>query len=570
MKNKFDIILRQVLLEKRLLSEESANSVEEKVRSTGQSFKSVLLKETALSEEEVLKSLGERLAISFVNLKKIHPDKSLAEKIPIRVVSYYKFVPLNIENGVLTIAVCYPQSVILQDEIGTHLGYKVTEVLATEDDVNDTLKSLYGLGAETIQQILGTTKDLPVTERIEEVTDLENTEEGHSVIRLVNQMLLDAYKKRATDIHIEPYRERIRLRYRIDGILQEAQTPIQIKQFLNSIISRLKIMSNLNIVEHRLPQDGRAIVRIVDEAMNLRISCLPTPYGESVVIRLLPMQILLNLEKLGFFPDDMRLLEELVKKPYGIVFLTGPTGSGKTTTLYAILNKITTEKKKIITLEDPIEYEMKNITQVQVSSHIGLDFASGLRSMLRHDPDAMMVGEVRDRETAEISVRIALTGHLIFSTLHTNDAASGVTRLIDMGIEPYLITSSVLALIAQRLVRTICPHCKEEDVSASPEIKSLIAKDCNIPAEKVKVYAGKGCEKCNFLGYYGRTAIYEILLLSEKIHDLVLKKVPASQIKKAAIENGMVTLRQHGWHRVINGLTTPEEVSNATLAEVYE
>lgn len=326
-------------------------------------------------------------------------------------------------------------------------------------------------------------------------------------------------------------------------------------------------MSNLDIVERRLPQDGRAIVKVQDQTLDLRISTLPTPYGESMVIRILPVKLLFNMEKLGFSEQDLKIVKDLIKRPHGIIFVTGPTGSGKTTTLYAALNELNTEDRKIITIEDPIEYEMENITQIQVAPHIGLSFARGLRSILRHDPDVMMVGEVRDLETAEIAMRSALTGHLVLSTLHTNDASSGITRLIDIGVEPYLIASSVTALIAQRLVRLICPECKKEDKTISPEIKKLITSNLKVQDSKVKIYRGEGCKNCNSTGYYGRTAIYEILLINEKIRELILEKASSAEVKKVALESGMYSLSQSGWRKVMEGLTTPEEVMRTTLEE---
>jgi Tfp pilus assembly pilus retraction ATPase PilT len=301
--------------------------------------------------------------------------------------------------------------------------------------------------------------------------------------------------------------------------------------------------------------------------LDLRISTIPTPFGESVVIRILPTQMLFNLEKLGLAKRDLQILESLILKPHGIIFVTGPTGSGKTTSLYACLSRINTKDRKIITIEDPIEYEMSGITQIQVMPEIGLDFARGLRSILRHDPDVIMVGEVRDLETAEIAIRVALTGHLVFSTLHTNDAASGITRLIDIGVEPYLVASSVEAFIAQRLIRVICPECKYEDNKVPPALKELIAGELGVKAAEVKISRGKGCPNCNFTGFFGRTAIYEILLIDEAIKDLVLKKTTSSQIKKIAVSHGMRTLRQDGWQKTISGMTTPEEVMKVTSIE---
>ncbi|MFH1678011.1 MAG: ATPase, T2SS/T4P/T4SS family, partial [Candidatus Omnitrophota bacterium] len=358
------------------------------------------------------------------------------------------------------------------------------------------------------------------------------------------------------------------LRYRIDGVLYDAKVPEQIKHFLNAIISRIKIMSNLNIVEHRLPQDGRALVKTIEQTLDLRISTLPTPYGESVVIRILPTQMLLSLEKLGLQQKDLVLFEQLMQNPHGIIFVTGPTGSGKSTTLYACLSKMNTKARKIITIEDPIEYEVSGITQIQVMPQIGLDFARGLRSMLRHDPDIMMVGEVRDLETAEIAIRVALTGHLVFSTLHTNDASSGITRLLDIGVEPYLVASSVEVFIAQRLVRIICPNCKEEDKDSLASLKSKIIRDLGLESgDEAKFYRGRGCDYCNSTGFYGRTAIYEVLLVDEVIKDLILNMASASQIKKSAVSRGMRTLRQDGWHKVIAGVTTYQEVMKVSPSE---
>jgi type II secretory ATPase GspE/PulE/Tfp pilus assembly ATPase PilB-like protein len=458
----------------------------------------------------------------------------------------------------------------MQDEIRTQLGYDIVTALSSQEDVQEALKKYYGLAADTLERIsTAISGDSAPQETLTQdvVEDIEKLAGDASVIKLVNQIILEGWKKRATDIHIEPYRGGVALRYRIDGLLYDANVGPEVKNFLNAIISRIKIMSNLNIVERRLPQDGRAIVRVQEQVLDLRISTIPTPFGESLVVRILPTQMLFNLEKLGLAKRDLQVFENLILKPHGIIFVTGPTGSGKTTTLYACLSRINTKDRKIITIEDPIEYEMTGITQIQVMPEIGLDFARGLRSILRHDPDVMMVGEVRDLETAEIAIRVALTGHLVFSTLHTNDAASGITRLIDIGVEPYLLASSVEAFIAQRLIRLICPDCKHEDNKAPAELKELIANDLGIKPVEIKICRGKGCPSCNFTGFFGRTAIYEIIIIDDAIKDLIVKKAPAGQIKRAAISRGMRTLRQDGWQKTILGLTTPEEVMKVTSAE---
>ncbi|RKY43545.1 MAG: type II/IV secretion system protein [Candidatus Omnitrophota bacterium] len=554
-------ILKKVLIDRGLIKEEDWAKVREEANKA-ENLILGLAQQGLISEKEALQILAQQLHLQYSDLKNVTIDKRVLDKVPVRIAFYYKFLPLKVEERDLTLAVSFPLDIKIQDEIRTHLGYNIKVVLASRGEILEALKRFYGVGAETLERISISSQEeaKPELEEVEKIEEIESLAEDASVIRLVNEIISDAYKKRATDIHLEPYRGEVAVRYRIDGILYDIKTSSQIKDFFSAIISRIKIMANLNIVERRLPQDGRAIVKVQDEALDLRISTMPTPYGESVVIRILPTKMLFNLEKLGLSKRDLDILEGLIRKPYGIIFVTGPTGSGKTTTLYACLNRINTRDKKIITLEDPIEYEIKGITQVQVNPSIGLDFARGLRSILRHDPDIIMVGEVRDLETAEIAIRVALTGHLIFSTLHTNDAPSGITRLIDIGIEPYLISSSVEAFIAQRLVRVICPYCKEEDNSQS-SLKEAIVKDLNLSsAEEVKIFRGKGCDNCNYTGFFGRTAIYEILLVDEVIKGLILKKVSANEIKKVAIERGMHTLIQDGWQKVIQGITTPQEV----------
>ncbi len=571
MMNKTDSTLCQALLNKGLVSKQLLDSLVKEAENSKQEIKSLLIYKSIASEEDILKILSEQFNLEIVSLEKTFVDKTLTDKIPVKISSYYKFVPFKIENRILTIAVSYPLSLKAQDEIRTYLGYKIKQVLAFENEIIEALKSMYGLGAVTVHQILQKTpedKSAVLDESNEgKVEDIEKLTDEPSVIRLVNQIILDAFNKRATDIHIEPYRDKLRLRYRIDGVLYESKVPAQLKNFLKPIFSRIKIMSNLDIVERRLPQDGRAIVKVQNQTLDLRISTLPTPYGESLVIRILPMKLLMDLKGLGIAPNDLKMMRDLISMPYGIILVTGPTGSGKTTTLYAALNELNTENRKIITIEDPIEYEIENITQIQVAPHTGLTFARGLRSILRHDPDVIMVGEVRDMETAEIAMRSALTGHLVFSTLHTNDAASGITRLIDIGVQPYLIASSVTALIAQRLVRLICPECKKEDKNQPLAIRKLIASNLNISDSEVKIFRGEGCKKCNSTGYYGRTAIYEILPIDEKIREMILTKASANKIKNVALENGMCSLSQNGWQKVVKGLTTPEEVIKNTLED---
>jgi len=565
-----DQILAQTLLDRKLITQQALVVATKEAYDKNEPLAMVLLERGLVDEVSLMKVLAEQLKMEIVDIKNIQVDKELLEKIPVKFSWYYKFFPIKLEGNTLTIAVAYPLDIKTQDEIRVGLGYDIHAVLSSKNDIIEMLKRNYGLAADTIEKIISRSADssssvgTAFTEQ-QEVENIEKLAGDASVIQLVNQIILEAFKKRATDIHIEPYRDKIKLRYRIDGVLYDAKVPPEIKRFFMPILSRIKIMSNLNIVERRLPQDGRAIVNTKDQTLDLRVSSIPTPYGESIVIRLLPTLMMFGLEKLGLSENDLKIFESLLKKPHGIIFVTGPTGSGKTTTLYACLSRLNTPDKKIISIEDPIEYELEGITQIQVMPEIGLTFARGLRSMLRHDPDVMMVGEVRDQETAEITIRVALTGHLVLSTLHTNDAASGITRLIDIGIEPFLIASSVEAFIAQRLVRVICPHCKELDKRPMLELKQKIAKSLQLKsAEEVKFYVGKGCQECDFTGFFGRTAIYEILLMNEQIRELVIQKAPAKIIKQKAVSEGMRILRQDGWAKVIAGITTPEEVLKAT------
>lgn len=570
---KYDRVLYNVLLEQALIPKKSLDSLLEEIEFSGETLQQLLVKRRLLPERDILNVLAEKLKIKCLDLKSIFIEKTVLEKVPVKIATYYKFLPVKIAGRVLTIAVTSPLDIKMQDEIRTQLGYDVEIVLSCTEDIARGLEKYYGIASDTLEEI-DSDSDVKTEGSSSEITqeridDIEKLAEDASVIKLVNQIILEAWRKRATDIHIEPYRNKVFLRYRVDGILYETNISPRMKDFLSAIISRIKIMSNLNIVERRLPQDGRAIVRVQEQVLDLRISTIPTPFGESVVIRILPANMLFSMEKLGLADMDLKIFDKLIKKPHGIIFVTGPTGSGKTTSLYACLSTINTKERKIITIEDPIEYEMAGITQMQVMPEIGLSFARGLRSILRHDPDVIMVGEVRDLETAEIAIRVALTGHLVFSTLHTNDAVSGIARLVDIGVEPYLVASSVDAFIAQRLIRVICPDCKHEDDKTQEGLKNIIAKELELKSNEIKIFRGKGCPNCNFTGFFGRTAIYEILLLDEEIKELVLKKVPSGQIKEIAISKGMRILRKDGWRKVIEGITTLEEVMRVSPIEEH-
>ena len=450
------------------------------------------------------------------------------------------------------------------DDIRLLLGLEVKPVLAGESEISEAINKFYGIGAPILEKIVEQKKIGPI-EKMQEIEDLEALSEDASIINFLNQILLQAIQDRATDVHLEPFEDEVRVRFRIDGVLYDINVPPTIKYFHPAIVSRIKIMAGLNIVERRLPQDGRIKVKIADSELDLRVSIVPSGFGEAAHIRLLSPIFLLELEKLGLLPQDLKIIESVIKNPHGIIFVTGPTGAGKTTTLYACLSKINSAEVNIITIEDPVEYQPPGIIQIQVLPQMGLTFAAGLRSMLRHDPDIMMVGEVRDYETAEIAIRAALTGHLVFSTLHTNDACGAITRLLDMGVEPFLASSSLECVIAQRLVRLICEDCKTAIQLKSEVLEQIGPVDFDI--SKATLFEGKGCENCKFTGFKGRTGIYEILLISDAIRDLILKRSSSQEIKKKALSLGMHTLRQDGLEKALKGLTTISEILRVTQQE---
>jgi len=556
-------VLVDVLVNSGLISPDDADSYVRGAKEEHKSLNSYLIRQGILSEREIVEALSKGLNLPVLDLKEKEIAQTVIDRVPVKFASFYKFMPVAIEGNILTLAISTPLDVRIADDIRVHLGLEPQEVLALRSDINEALKKYYGLASDTIDRILTRDPNKRKSDGNQEawVEDIEKRSEDPSVAKLVNQIILEAYQKRATDIHFEPYRDKMRLRYRIDGILMDANLPPEARHFLLPMLSRIKIMSNLSITEKRLPQDGSTVVRTKEQDLDLRISTMPALRGESMVIRILPTKSMrTRLEDLGLNEGNARKFRGLIQTSHGIIFVTGPTGSGKTTTLYACLHELNHDDQKIITIEDPIEYEMDGVTQIQISPKLNFSFAEGLRSILRHDPDIIMVGEVRDLDTAEIAIRTALTGHLVFSTLHTNDAASGITRLIDMGVEPYLVASSVEAFVAQRLVRLICPQCKEEDKQVPDTVAQEMSRSLGVALDQVKVYHGRGCEHCNKTGYFGRTAIYEILQMDESIRAMLTTKPSTEYVKHAAMKNGMATLRQNGWQCVANGITTVEEV----------
>ena len=522
------------------------------------------LETSDLSEESFLPKLAESMGLPYEVLGAHSPDPAVLSLLPAKVVYQYKVVPLGLDRNTLQVAIRDPFRLGLIETLKFATGKRIRFVLAPLAELEKAIKRLYGVGGETIEQLLDDESSLDLEDSLD-VPDEELDEEA-SVVKFVNQIIWEAHQEGATDIHLEPMEHDLRIRYRIDGVLVPVPLPARLKRFQAAIISRLKVMSNMDIAEKRLPQDGRIGIRVRGEEIDIRVSTMPTVYGESVSLRLLMRQsTLLGMERLGLTPSDSETLTQLIRRPHGILLVTGPTGSGKSTSLYTYLNTINSVDKRILTCEDPIEYEIQGINQIQMKPEIGLTFAVGLRHILRQDPDVIMIGEIRDKETSEIAVQAALTGHLVFSTLHTNDAASGFTRLLDMGVEPFLVASSVEAMIAQRLVRTLCPDCRKPS-----EYSADYLEEIQFPADRIEqgtLYKADGCEACRNTGYRGRTGIYEILVVNEQVRQHVIGRESANEIKKTALTGGMRTLRDDGWSKVLAGITTIEEVLRVTEEE---
>jgi type II secretion system protein E len=523
-----------------------------------------ICREGGVGEDVFLQRLAGALNWPYADLKRVSVPNDVRQKISTKVAFQYVVLPVAFENNSLQVAVSNPFDAALLNAVQFDAKMPVQFALAPRSEIEKSLKKYYGVGAETLDEM--SKEDEPLELLVDK--EITETDQEASVIKFVNQVIWEAHKDRATDIHFEPMEDELRIRYRIDGILHQTPMPPQLKRYQASLISRIKVMSGMNIAEKRLPQDGRINVRIKGEEIDIRVSTVPTVYGESVSLRLLTRgKVFLGLDKLGFAPIDEAAIRDIIVKPHGIMLVTGPTGAGKSTTLYACLSTINSVTKRIITIEEPVEYELKGINQIAVRSDIGLTFAMGLRHILRQDPNVVMVGEIRDLETAEIAIRASLTGHLVFSTLHTNDAPSAFTRLIDMGIEPFLVASSVEAVLAQRLVRTICPSCKVEQKAERNYLLKIGFPEAEI--DTARFWHGLGCEDCRQLGYQGRLGIYEMLVLNEALRPLILNRAPASTIAQKAIEQGMRTLRTDGWNKVRASLTTIEEVLRVTQTEEH-
>ena len=510
-------------------------------------------------EDVFLTELAKAMKVPYVRVGNETIPGEILEKVPTKAVFQYNVIPLGVEDGVLRVATSEPFRPGLADALRLASGLRVRFALAPAAEIEKAAKKFYGVGADTLDR-LRADNQLDLDDGTGSlIGDLSNLDQEASVVKFVNQIIWEAHHDRGTDIHIEPMETDLRIRYRIDGVLHPTPLPPQMKRFQSAIISRIKVMAGMDIAEKRLPQDGRISLRIKGEEIDVRVSTMPTVYGESVSLRLLMRSSgMFGMDKLGLFPDDAATLNTLIRRPHGILLVTGPTGSGKSTSLYAWLHTINSVDKRILTVEDPIEYEMAGINQIQMRPEIGLTFAVGLRHILRQDPDVIMVGEIRDQETADIAIRAALTGHLVFSTLHTNDAAGGITRLVDMGIEPFLVASSVEALVAQRLVRRLCPHCKRPWPVDMAFLESIGFPVDDLPTGAI--CEPVGCEECRGTGYAGRTGIYEILLISDTIRQMIVDRKSAAEIKENALQNGMHTLRMDGFRKALDGVTTLEEV----------
>jgi general secretion pathway protein E len=523
-----------------------------------------LVERGLILRDDLLRAWGTLFSLPFwpkLELEGI--DGGFLSRIPIHFARKHKLVAVRQEKGGLWVALADPFALEVLDDLRFRLGVEVWAAISPEAEITQTINRLYHEAGDSAEQVLA---DLEELEGGRSIPDLEESEDlldattDAPVIKLVNTFLSQAVRVNASDIHIEPYERELKVRYRVDGVLYNSFSPP--RNLHSAIVSRIKVMANMNIAEKRLPQDGRIRIKIGDRDFDIRVSTLPTALGERVVLRLLDKtSVMLGLEEIGLSAQQMELLQRLISAPNGIILVTGPTGSGKTTTLYAALNRINAPDKNIITIEDPVEYQLQGIGQIQVNTKIGLTFARGLRSIVRQDPDVILVGEIRDTETAEISIHAALTGHLVFSTLHTNDAAGAITRLIDMGTEPFLVSSSVNAILAQRLVRIICPECKESYRADPATVLELGLKRSREP---IVLYRGRGCEGCLFTGYRGRTSIFEFLVADEVIRSLITKTSDAVTLQKAAVARGMRPLRIDGVRKILKGITTVEEVVRVT------
>jgi general secretion pathway protein E len=552
--------LGQLLLDRGVISEEDLKNALTLQKERPDKLGRILIDLGYVGERDIVQTLSQQLNVEVFSGE--YPAVPLeTSKLPHRFLRNFHVIPVHLDNNVLSLVMSDPLDVETQSAIRLRTGYDLHVYIAAETEINEQLEKLYGGEEGTTEKLIETITDVFADdENIEHLRDLASEV---PVIRMVNLIISRAVESRSSDIHIEPFEKELRLRYRVDGVLHNIDPPPN--QLRAAIISRIKLMAKLNIAERRLPQDGRIKLKVLGKEIDLRVSTLPTMYGESVVMRILDKSnsALIDLRRLGFPEDSYDKVCEMTSKPHGIFLVTGPTGSGKTTTLYSALKRINTADRKIITIEDPVEYQMDGINQIHVNTQIGLTFGAGLRHIVRQDPDIIMIGEIRDLETAEIAIRSALTGHLVFSTLHTNDAPSAVTRLVDMGVEDYLLASSLIGILAQRLVRVNCGGCKAPELTPTKALADA-GFDIKGLGEFVELQRGKGCEQCDFSGYESRKGIFELLDIDEEMRRLMVTKADSTVLKAQAVRSGMRTLKDDGWAKVLAGVTTPDEVLRVT------
>lgn len=557
--------LGQLLINEGLVTQEQVKLARE--TQVGLRIDQALVKLGVVTEDAVLKAVASELGMEYIDLKDIQVDTDLLAKFPTSSIYRHSLLPLYRQNGHIVVATGDPLNLEGLDELSTMTGLRLEPVLTRSGELNNRINELLGVGGDTINQLVRRRSEegIELLEEIEEdFGELAEGAQAPSVIRLVNELLMEAVKQQTSDIHIEPQENGLRVRYRMDGMLRVQPVPQEIFHFYSAIVTRLKIMSHLNIAEKRLPQDGRIKLRVSGREVDVRVSIIPMLHGEGVVMRLLDKaRMKFDLKNVGMPPTCTGIFRQLIDLPHGIVLVTGPTGSGKSTTLYSALNEIKDPSTKIITVEDPVEYHMDGISQIQVHSRIGLTFAAALRSILRHDPDVVLIGEIRDGETAQSAIQASLTGHLVFSTLHTNDAPSAFTRLIDMGVEPYLVASTVEGVLAQRLVRRLCPHCKIQVPMESLDIP------VDFPEPRPEfVYEPKGCRECRDTGYSGRIGVFELLRTDPTIQRMCAEQQSSTNIRDYAMSAGMTTLRSSGWEQVMAGVTSIDEVVRITRGDI--
>ncbi|MFN0137611.1 MAG: GspE/PulE family protein [Phycisphaerae bacterium] len=553
----------ETLVKKGLITQDQLLGALAQQKNSSERIDQLLVRLNYVNEREMLRVYGEQLSMKVIEPTEKDVEPDLLKLVPSRIVHKYTLMPIRRSGKAIQVATSDPYNMYAMEELRTCINMPIDSVLATRAEINKLIKNFYGVGGEVLQEMAAEQGDIEImNEAVVESSDLDvQMAQEASVIKLVNEILIEAIDLRSSDIHFEPFEGDFAVRYRVDGVLRYANVPPEIRRFQNAVISRIKILSGMNIAEKRLPQDGSFKIKVHGREIDLRVSVIPMAFGEGIVLRILDKsKVLISLQELGMEGDTFERFCEVIDRPHGIVLVTGPTGSGKTTSLYAALKQIANSELKILTIEDPVEYFIPGINQTQVNIKSGLSFAKAMRAFLRHDPDVILVGEIRDKETAETAINASLTGHLVFSTLHTNDAVSATTRLIDMGVEPFLISSSLEAVMAQRLVRTLCKHCKEQ---YEPDNPQLLPRDFDYKVGE-KLWRGRGCRECFQTGFSGRRAIFELLTLNDEIREMVVERKSAAALLPAAKAAGMRLLREDGWRLVRNGYSTPEEVVRAT------